>query len=146
MIRIMHAGALRTPTSFRVRIGGTNRLIRSIRIMDEGTLRTVYTIATPLSAQPSSNPLEGYGAGGVRRNVQATVSAVVTGGLGPYSYAWSSTGPGYLSSTTNASATISAFLNDNQGVSGTMACTVTDSLGATSSFSLEYMLFNGTPA
>lgn len=135
--RILDNGTLRTPTRLRIMQAGLLRTIKTLKVMDGGTLRTVAIFASPLSVSASPSEATGsFNGSGVFPPQTLTtdlVTAIPSGGIAPYTYAWA-----YLSgSTFTVSHPTSAgtFFSHNFVAfgtrSGTYRCTVTDSLGST---------------
>jgi hypothetical protein len=84
----------------------------------------------------SPSPVSGSGSGAVVQT--PSVTATPSGGLAPYTYSWSvvsSVGSAHIASPATASTILSMTglsVGDNSG-SAQFRCTVTDSLGATAS-------------
>lgn len=122
-------GVLRTITGGKIRDGATLRTLRSIQIMDGATLRTVAIFANALTV--AANDITALG---ISSTVSGTSTATPTGGLAPFTYAWSRlTGTATVTSGgTTASATISeAGLAIDENRLSTFRVTVTDSSGQT---------------
>jgi len=137
-IRVRVSGALQTITGGKVKVAGVVRSLRSIKVMDGGTLRTVATFASPLSLSISPTSVAGTASSGTAVTVTTTTAtATPSGGLGPFTYAWtfiSKTG-GDTPTAFSPSFATSAFQQANvaalENNSSVFRCTVTDSFGTT---------------
>ena len=134
----MDAGATRDITGLKVKQSGVIRNIRTIRVMDDGTLRTVAVFADPLTV--NANDVSGSGAGTSGATVTTSQSlAAPSGGFGPYTYAWTlfSNSGGTASTALTPSSASTAFRKTNVGaesaVTDSWQVTVTDSVGSTAS-------------
>jgi hypothetical protein len=144
VITIMHAGAARAVTSGKIMLGGGLRTLRSIKVMHAGSLRTVASFVGPLTAAASPDDAYGSGSGLSGQVVSSSyVTAIPSGGAGPYTYFWTRTGSATLSSTNLATVNVSQFLPKFGASSGSLSCTVTDSLGSTAICGATYTLDNG---
>lgn len=127
---VLTPGGLKEITRWQGLHLGINRLFRSLRVMDGGTLRHVGSFIPPLSLSVSPDSASGAAfSGQVNTN---TVTAVVSGGQAPYSYAWtlvSNTNPG-TPFATNPTIATTAFRGFVEG-EALFRITVTDSLGNT---------------
>jgi hypothetical protein len=129
------SGTLQTVKRIRVRdADGVLRTIRRVRGRDTtGTLRTfweaLYVEVSPLTA-------DGYIAGSTTQNVDTgSVLATATGGLAPYSYAWTAVGSSPYTWVISAPAAATTYFTAQSVPVGAVATnifrvTVTDSLGA----------------
>lgn len=136
MIRIQDAGTLRTITRGSVRVAGVTRALRTIKVMDGGVLRTVAVFADPLSVSISPSALAAF----AQENTTVTTdtaSASPTGGLAPFTYAWTlqANGGGTASTANSASSATTSFTKTNVPLettySDTWRVTVTDAVGQT---------------
>lgn len=135
------AGNARSVTGIKVRdAGGVLRTVQMARVRDgSGTLRTVFTA---MSAAPSAPNVYGtagsFGPGGVF--VQSSpVTVTVSGGVAPFTYAWTrDSGSATINATLPAAATtrFSATVPYDSEVSANFVCTVTDANGATATASV----------
>lgn len=140
----MHAGALRTVTSGKIMIGGSLRTLRSIKVMHGDSLRLVASFVGPLTASASADAIYGSGDGMTGQVVfSSNVTAIPSGGAGPYTYFWTRTGGATLSSTNLATISVSQFLAKFGSSSGDLTCLITDSLGSTATCFASYTLENG---
>lgn len=136
--KLLDAGSvLRTITKCRVLDGGTLRNILRMKVMDADgvTLRTVATFAAPLSLSISPNPTGGSayaGAGSAASVTSVATTATPAGGLGPYTYSWTSLGgDGTIDNPSSATTTFSYASIAPDSASGMFRCTCTDSAGQT---------------
>jgi hypothetical protein len=144
VITITHAGAARAITSGKIMLGGGLRTLRSIKVMHGGSLRVVASFVGPLSAVASPDEIYGSGDGMTAQVVvSGSTTATPTGGAGPYAYAWVKTGGATLSATNVATVSVSQFVPKFGSSSGTLTCTVTDSLGTPVECFVSYFLTNG---
>jgi hypothetical protein len=139
-VRFMDNGTLRTATRIRIMDNGTLRTVQRIRAMVSGVLQTVYQFFT---TAPSAANVYGSVLSGAGTPIDITtnlVSAVVSGGVGPFTYLWTRTDAGPDTWTINSSTSSSTSFTATGVDAGTSAyatftCTVTDtSSGATATF------------
>ena len=138
-LKIRDAGILRTIKRMRFMDAGALRSIKTLKVMDNGTLRLVATFADALSAVVNPSRVTGTvtaSSGAPSASVPTGLAnAVVTGGLAPFSYAWSllSTDGATPSITnpTSASTRFTCTVPNNETVNASFRVTVTDSTGAT---------------
>jgi hypothetical protein len=143
-MKVFLGGSWREVTTRRAYVGGAWRRVTRRMAYIGGAWRTVATFLTPLSSSTSVSMVFGDGGGFTVTTVLSdTVTVTPSGGLGPYTYAWSKTGAAALSSTNSATVYVSQALSKSASSSGTLSYTVTDSLGATASGSVGYLLTNG---
>lgn len=139
-------GALRTITAVKVMVGGTLRVAKTVKAQESGNLRTVAAFASPMSLSASPTSAFGEDFAGVPVVVFSdTVTAIPSGGLGPYTYAWTIiAGTGFtVTAPSNASTSFSATVNSPGGKTGTARCTCTDSFGTTATVDVPIQLQNG---
>lgn len=128
-LKIRVGGVTKTVPSIKVMLGGALRTVRRITFKDKGVLRVV-TFTPTLSASASPPTATGGAFGGSASTGACT--AIASGGLGPFSYAWA-----LLSYTTpappsaDAPATATTTFTGQVGGNATFRVTVTDSLGST---------------
>jgi hypothetical protein len=135
-LRIRDAGGvLRTISRVRMRdAGGTLRTIQQIRMRDAGgTLRTVFSyISLSLNLTYISAVNSGASASGT--TTSSVITGTVSGGTGPFTYAWARvSGDTQITagSPTAAATTFSATCYDAVEFSTVFRLTVTDANGAT---------------
>ena len=131
-------GAWRTITGAQVFSGGSWRTLVAIQVYSGGAWRQVGNFSAPsggggggggtVSVSISPSPFSGTG------STTPSLTATPSGGLAPYTYAWtvvSSTAP--MTVTHPSLATTTAYstttLNPGDSINATLRCTVTDSLG-----------------
>lgn len=132
MIRVQRPSGLSAVTAIRVMIGGVLRVVRSVRVMKDGQLLTAFTSAPPMTGQISPPNTSAAGRNSVINS--ASVTTVVNGGQGPFSYVWSVFDDGGLpvSALSPVSPTTSFRISGVEagGVYGPVfRVTITDSLG-----------------
>lgn len=131
--KALNSGTLRTITRAWVKQAGVLRRLKTAKVMDGGSLRTVGIFADPLTATVSgsaSGTASGFSAATI---TTSSVTALPSGGQGPYTYAWA-----YLSgdtatilSPTQATTAFQRSANPGETLEGTFRCTVTDAYGST---------------
>lgn len=145
---ILDAGNVeRTIIKCRVLDGGTLRNILRMKVLDADntTLRTVATFSPPMSLSVSPPSLY---AESIFDTVLTTAAATATptGGLGPYTYAWTIlSGDATVNFPTSAVTQFtSGELTPNVPSSATARCTCTDAGGqtATADVELGFLLFH----
>lgn len=146
-LKIRDAGTLRTIKRLTVRIGGVNRRIKTIKGMDGGTLRLLATLADDLAVSAPSSTT-GFGDGTIGDSITTEpVSATVTGGIGPFSYAWvRQSNEGIASTATAPSKATTSFKKSGNPVGSTRTdvwrVTVTDSTGTTATTDVSAIFSN----
>ena len=119
--------------------------VRTVKVMQDGQLRVVYSSAQPISLSISPPHLV------ARRKVNPIISLAATanpvGGTGPYSYLWTLDSYGgpevpVIRSPTFASTQFSmgSVFEEFPGVAN-FRCTLTDSLGNTAAATIEVNFF-----
>jgi len=131
-LKALDAGTLRTARFLTAKAGGLDRRVRTAKVFDGSTLRTVAVFADPLTVTIS--PAEVSGTQGSNDPIPVTTnqaSASPAGGLPPYSYAWTrvSGGVGAADTPAMASTFFTATIGPGSATS-TFRVTVTDSGGA----------------
>lgn len=136
-LKIQDAGTLRTITRLAIRQAGVTRQIKTLKVMHGGVLRTVAVFASPLSlsASPagSSNTYESFGLPLPQTLTSDLITAIPSGGLAPFTYAWAYlSGDTFTVSHPTSAGTYFSHTFNSFGIrSGTYRCTVTDSVGTT---------------
>lgn len=130
LFRVLHGGVLRRVINMKVKELGVLRNLKTLKVMDGGTLRLAGVFVQEMSVRV--NPVTASDlSGGDTTN---SVTAIVSGGLAPFSYSWVRTAnPNGLNpvanSPTSASTTFTRTVS-NPG-DATFRVTVTDALGST---------------
>lgn len=140
-------GTLRTITSMKVRDGTITRDVKTMKVLDGGTLRTVATFGPSMTASaPSGVATVSYTNASM---TSATVTCTPSGGVSPYTYAWTITsGSATINSPSTASTTFSKTVGGFDAPEyATARCTVTDSAGntATADVGLSFVLISPIP-
>lgn len=146
-IMVQDAGALRTITGITVKQAGVLRTIRQVKVQDGGVLRTVATFADPLAVASDAAGKSGNSSTLTTSNVTASVS----GGFAPYTYAWTleTNGGGTASTTSAPTMATTTFTKTNllpeSDVTDVWRCTVTDDTGeiAFGLFSITFLYLTG---
>jgi hypothetical protein len=103
-----------------------------VAVFHDGAWRNGAVFVPPLSLAVS--PSDTGGGNFVPGTITTgSVTATPTGGLAPFTYAWTrlSGDPANPTAPTNATTSFSLFANDPASFSAVFRCTVTDSLGTT---------------
>ncbi|MFD1104267.1 PKD domain-containing protein [Sphingobium olei] len=132
-LRAMTPSGLVEVTRFRALHFNALRLIRTLKVLDNGVLRTVGSFIQPLSVSISPATASGRRATSGEATTN-TVTASVSGGQGPYTYSWvrvSNDNPG-VPIATNPSGATTAFRGYPDG-DAVFQVNVTDALGNTAS-------------
>lgn len=142
-------GAWRTVQAGDAYIFGAWRRLLYAEAYIGGNWETIATYTTPMSVSFTPPFAAGSAASGSPVTVVTnTVTGVVTGGLGPFSYAWSLvSSSGGETSTASSPAFASSFFSKPSVASGevwgdTFRLTVTDSIGSTASGDLAVSFSN----
>lgn len=131
-VSVLTPGGLKEVTRWQGLHLGVVRLFRTLRVMDASELRYVGSFIPPISL--SVAPGEAFGGAFGGQVTTNTVTASVSGGQSPYSYAWSlisNNNPGTPFATNPANAT-SAF-SGLVGGDAVFRVTATDALGSVTS-------------
>lgn len=125
-------GTWRTMSSARARVENVWRNVTSARAYIDGAWRDAATFIQPLtvSVDPTSANADVQGSGVA---VSPAVTATPSGGVAPFTYAWTRVS-GFSSNATapsSATSSFSRFVNSGENASEEWRCTVTDALGAT---------------
>lgn len=135
-MKMMDAGSvLRTVTGMKVADGGLVRTIRTVKFMDGTTLRTVATFAPPMTLSISPSPIIGVST--TSTCTAGPVTATPSGGVAPYSYAWTRlshsalTAPTITSPSTASTSFVQTGLPSGTIEDATFRCTVTDAAAQT---------------
>lgn len=131
------AGAARTATRGYARIGGSDRRLTRAVGLSGGQVRTLAVFALPLTV--SVTPVVvGSGTGTTPQMVTTgAATATPSGGLAPYTYAWTAGNTPSLASTT-----FSAFVPSNYTAQQPYTVTVTDAIGNTAQASGQASFVN----
>ena len=130
------AGAWVSPTTAEAYVSGQWRALRYGEAYYNGQWRQIVSFVQTLTLSLSPDPL-GKGAQADTMTT-AACTATPTGGLGPFTYAWTTVSSSGLSgvainSPSASPTTFTATVTGGEGSTGTAVfrCTVTDSLGST---------------
>lgn len=140
--RIRAVGALSSISKMSVRVAGVLRPARALKMMVSGDLKTIVSFVQPLTAEASPNIANGFGASFKPEVVQTSyVTAVPTGGLAPYQYAWAifSGDSINIGNSANATTNFSSPLYGST-TSSVARCTITDALGSTATCDVSIFL------
>ena len=115
----------------RVQQLGVTRILRTIKVMDGGSLRLVATFS-PLSASAPAAYSYSYSSGDPIF-LYASSTCTPSGGYSPFTYSWARVSGDTFMITSPTSATTSfaysTALYPGEGKTGVYRCTVTDSVG-----------------
>lgn len=146
-LKVRDAGTLRTIKRLTVKVGGINRRIKTIKGMDDGTLRLLATLADDLSVSAPFSAT-GFGDGNEGESITTVaITASVAGGIGPYSYAWvRQSSEGTASTATAPTMATTAFVKTanvaGESTTDVWRVTVTDSTGATATTDVSAIFAN----
>lgn len=128
-LRVMHNGALRDVINLKVKDLGILRNLKTLKVMDGGSLRLVANFVQEMSVVATSPAID---AGDTKGPLEANV----TGGLAPYTYAWTEVSdPDGINATINSPTSASTTVTRTGALTGgaTFRVTVTDALGTVAS-------------
>lgn len=143
-ISIRDLNVTRTAVAMRVGASNTSFPVRQVRQQVGAVLRTIANFVPELTLSVSLDPIFGQAIGlGPQPVFSDETTAIPSGGLPPYSYAWTMlsnpSGEASLVSVNTATTSVSATL-ENTAVSGTIRCTVTDALNRTATADVDFTL------
>lgn len=149
-MKVMDAGSvLRAIATMKVQDGSVLRRIIRMKVMDADgtTLRTVATFVQPLTLaiSPSEGGGQGYNGGGNPTTVTSGAeTATPSGGLGPYTYAWTQLSGDTMTigSASSATTTLTAVVASGVPKQGVFRCTCSDSSGQTATADVTITLIN----
>lgn len=148
-MKIRVGGATRTITAGKVKQSGVERALRTIKVMDGGTLRTVAIFTTPLTASATPSSVTGSTRIAQPTTVTtASTTAAPSGGTGPYTYAWVrvSYAGGAAPTITAASSASTAFQQASDISFATYTAvfrvTITDVFGQTATADVSASFYN----
>lgn len=129
-MRVRVNGDWKEVESARVRVGGAWKQVSSVRVYVGGAWKDAETFVPALSVTTTGDEyVSRLGPGTV---TTAPVTATPSGGLSPYTYAWTRvSGVGIINSPTSATTTFSHTLSNGDDVEGIFRVTVTDGLSST---------------
>ena len=124
-------GVLRTISAAYVRVGGSRKTVTTIKVREGGTLKTVAQFAPPISVSLSPASVFGLVNGTSAQFVNSDpITAVVTGGQSPFTYAWTATGA-TVGSPGMASTRIGKVIPRDDSEVVPVSVIVTDAIGQT---------------
>jgi hypothetical protein len=131
-VRVRADGAWRTVRSGRIRINNAWRQLTRAAVYHDGAWRQSAVFVEPLTlaaAPPFTDGIIIVPGTAATGNVTATPS----GGLAPFTYAWTriSGAEASISNPANATTSFSLFMATPGDLSTVFRCTVTDALGST---------------
>lgn len=114
------------------------------KVFKGGAWQQIFSFVPPLSVAVSPTSFSASSRGS---NIASkSLTATPTGGLAPFTYAWtvtSTTAPVTLSGASTANVTVSGDVSVVDTITVSLSCTVTDSLGTTASGSASGTLYYG---
>lgn len=128
-----------------VTIGNAQKRVTRIEAWNGSAWKTGQAFVLPMSVTQSSlGTIVTDKIFNLELVISQPVTAVVSGGLAPFTYAWTIlSGPGVSASTGNkATTTLRITMGLGNNVFGTARCTVTDSLGTTATVDVPFNLYN----
>ena len=139
-LSIKTAGIWKEISSAHIKVGGVWKQVSEGWVKVGGVWKKAWDYLSVLVqvAPQTANPIGGTG------NIiyRSDLAAVITGGVSPFTYLWSNTGGGSISSPTDPSPNISATFHESSSdtAEGMVSCTVTDTNGFSASNSSPYTL------
>lgn len=128
-IRIRAGGALKNIATLSVAVDGVLRPAKRVRVLRGNTLREVFSTAAPLSVALLPEQVFGYSyAPGPAPVTSEVMTATVSGGRAPFTYAWGQSGGFFITAPTNASTQFSKLIFGSSET-GIVTCRVTDANG-----------------
>jgi hypothetical protein len=141
-VKVRSDGVLRVISTAFVRVGGGLKSVTAIKVREGGTLKTVAQFAPPISAVLSPTEVFGFASGTTAQYVQSTpITAVVTGGRSPFTYAWTATGATVVSPGMASTAVGKVIASDDTEIVP-VSVIVTDAIGQTANASGNATLTN----
>lgn len=137
MLRAHNGGLLREVRRLRLQYQGALRPLRRLSAYRNDQLRPVFTTTAPLTVEASGSPTSGSAFGNGNTAQTDPVQAIVSGGTGPYTYAWTvaSHDSGLTPTATSPTFANTSFrqsgLSPGEVYFATFRCLVTDATGAT---------------
>lgn len=128
-----------------ITINGVQKRVTRIEAWNGSAWKVVQAFVLPMSVNQSpSGTIVTDKIFDLELVISQSVTAVVSGGLAPFTYAWTIlSGAGvYAASPSMATTTLRKVMDLGQSVSGTARCTVTDSLGTTVTTDIPFNLVN----
>lgn len=146
MQRIRVGGAWQEADTRRVYQGGVWKTVKKAWIYAAGDWRLYFIGAVPMTAaiSPPSLELETFGVS----TISGAATAIITGGIGPYTYSWTVLTFSAPATPTIANATSATATFTQTGVSSasprtaTFRVTATDSTSQTASADIEVFFIN----
>lgn len=138
-------GVLRTISNGYVRVGGQRKRLTAIKARSGGSLRTIVQFADPLSVNITPTTISGAVIGsGTQPVTTDAATATPTGGLGPFTYAWTviAGAPITINNSTSASTTATKSVGPGDSETGTLQVTVTDAIGQTATDTIDAFFNN----
>lgn len=139
-LKVVIGGVEKGPSSAKVTVAGATKNARRIEVYDDGAWHVGHSFiaALTLSVSPGVTAAEGDG-GGLTNLETPTVTAMPSGGLGPFTYAWTKTS-GTTATITSPTAATTSFAKTSIPpgstlYSATFQCLCTDSTGQTATAS-----------
>lgn len=126
-------------------VGNAQKRVTRIEAWNGSAWKTVQAFVLPMSVtQSPSGTIVTDKIFDLELVISQSVTAVVSGGLAPFTYAWTIlSGPGVTASTpTKATTTLRITMDPGNNVFGTARCTATDSLGTAATVDVPFNLYN----
>jgi hypothetical protein len=142
-MKIRVGGAFEDVTSGQVRIAGAWRRLTGAKAYISGAWKDVASFLQPLTLDVSPSSDRAIVVPSAFADT-IPITATPTGGLGPYTYAWTrvSGSTGAALSPTSATSQFRAFITSVGEFTSTFLCTVTDANGNTATDNVE-VVFEG---
>lgn len=147
-LKVVVGTAEKEAVSADVYVGTAKKRVTRIECYDGSAWKLVQSFAPPISLFVTPS-VSGTGNSPFPTSItSATAYATVSGGKGPFTYAWARTAGSTLNvlNPTNASTAFRGSVGPGDVATATYRCTVTDSLGQTSHSSVSIILTNTSGA
>lgn len=144
-LKVVVNGTPKDAARMEVTVGGAQKRVTRIEAWNGSAWKVAQAFVTPLtlSRSPTGTIITDR-VFDLELVISQTITVTPSGGLAPFSYAWTIlSGAGvYAAVPTMATTTLRKTMDIGQSVSGTARCTVTDSLGTQSAIDIPFNLVN----
>lgn len=145
----LHKTTTRSASKAHLRHGGATKDVQRAHIRIGGVTKQFYSSLNSGGTSPgiSVSPTSVSGSASSTSTVSITTRSTtvsVSGGVAPYSYAWTQTSGDPMTATSPSGATtaFTASVGPGTRLAGVWQCTVTDAAGTTGTVSVSASLFN----
>ena len=143
-LKVIANGATKDAASAKAVVGNAQKRVTRIDAWNGSAWKVAQSFATSLTLSVTPTASGTGASSGVVTVSSSTATATPTGGVAPFTYAWTKTSGDTLTvnSPTNASTTFSAAVGPEEIKGATYLCTATDSLGSTATGSVNVIITN----